>query len=240
MKRVLFYAILATMLCCVACDTNDSKQDEPTPGTISGHSGINFDDDSILHQLFETDSLDLNSLSSTAGFQLVFYGRPLRGEELQQAFDDLNDKGYEGNKRVVDHCSYATLHDIDMVSSQQFGDVKAGESIASKVLYVSYTIAPYIASGYRDEGDWSQELLESYYYLLPDSDVWNSTNCWFLFTPIVKPLNEVKPEDTFLVPDWVTILRFTEIPEIKEHTFTLTATTEKGEKISASIDYVFE
>lgn len=235
MKRVLFYAILATMFCCVACDDNKPEL-KPAPED----TGIAIDN-SILHELFETDSLVLNDAGCDDRVQLVFYGRQLRGEELQQAFDDLNDNKYEGKKRVADFCSYATLHDLDLVSNQQFGDIKAGESIASKVMYVSYTIAPYIASGYKEVGVWTEELLASYYYFESgDSMFFFRAHNHELYTPIVKPLNEVKPEDTFLVPGWVTSLNFIEIPDIKEHTFTLTATTEKGEKISASVDFVFE
>lgn len=236
MKRVLFYAILATMFCCVACDTSEKPESiNPNPE----HTGI-AKDSSILHQLFETDSLTLKDVDYGA-LHLVYYGRPLSGEEFQQALADLNDDEYTGKLRVVDWCTYSTLHDLDIVSSQQFGDIKAGESIASKVMYVSYTIAPYIASGYKEVGNWTAELLESYYYFEPgESTIFNETTNWELYTPIVKPLNEVKPEDTFLVPDWVTSLKFIEIPDIKEHTFTLTATTEKGEKISASVDYIFE
>lgn len=236
MKRVLFYAILATMCCSVACDTSE-KPESIKPN--SEHSGI-AKDSSILHQLFETDSIRFSEVGLDR-MQLVLSGRQLRSEELQQAFDDLNDNKYEGKKRVVDFCSYATLHDLDLVSNQQFGDIKAGESIASKVMYVSYTIAPYIASGYKEVGNWTAELLASYYYFKPgESTNFYETTNWELYTPIVKPLNEVKPEDTFLVPEWVTSLKFIEIPDIKEHTFTLTATTEKGEKISASVDFVFE
>ena len=36
------------------------------------------------------------------------------------------------------------------------------------------------------------------------------------------------------------MLKFTEVPEVKEHTFTVTIVDEWGHVMTASVDYVFE
>lgn len=125
---------------------------------------------------------------------------------------------------------------VDMVSSADFNDIKAGESLADKVIFRGATAKPYIEHGYSsfgyvDEWDADSEMMKE----LGDSKHFHIRK---EFQPVLKRLSELTPEDLALLSVRFMSIRFSEVPEIKEHT--LTIIFREGEKeIRGQIDVVF-
>lgn len=122
---------------------------------------------------------------------------------------------------------------VDMVSSADFGDIKAGESLADIVMFRGATARPYIEHGYSDFGYYEKwdymrkELGNSMYYDINTE-----------FQPVLKRLSELTPDDLALLSVRFMSIRFLELPEIKEHTLTIIF-REGEEEICGQIDVVF-
>lgn len=235
MKRILFYAILATMFCCVACEA-------PAPNNPQD-VGVSLDN-SILTRLQIVKSIYLytnpyiDPVPDVDFIELNFIGDHLTNDEFNEAIEKLGDTEYKGNVLLAtETCTYNRIVSMDIVSSAQFNDIPAGESLASKTMLLTSTLLPYIESNYKDEGDWSDEIRKQFSFY--------TYKVWYhkpkdLFHPIVTLLSELKPDDMMLLCDHSNQIRFTEVPEVKEHTFTITATDENGNVIkSREFAYTF-
>lgn len=167
--------------------------------------------------------------------RVLFDGYHLTGERKEKALKTIGDVSY--NQKVItdkDILRTALCYDlvsINVVSSAQFGDVAPGMPLASKIVYRALSIKPYIDSGYTMLVDWNE--IEGF-------GAGTDSN-YAEWMPIVKPLTEVTLDDMKLLSSfWGMALSFTEVPEVKEHTFTVTITDEWGHVMTASIDYIFE
>jgi hypothetical protein len=195
---------------------------------------------SFLRGLLYAREIDLWVDQYNSGvIRVVFNGYYLTDERKENALKTIGDVSY--NKKVyigvLDQRS-AICYDlvsINVVSSAQFGDVAPGRPLASKIVYSALSIKPYIDSGYTMFGDWDAIAGQ-------ESGFWNSMEVGYAeWTPIVKPLTEVTIDDMkLLATTWGMALSFTEVPEVKEHTFTVTIADEWGHVMTASVDYVFE
>ncbi len=171
--------------------------------------------------------------------RVVFNGYNLTGERKEKALETIGDVSY--NQKVhIDKGVFRTalcydLVSINVVSSAQFGDIAPGRSLAPKIGYRALSIKPYIDSGYTTFGDW--DAIEG-----QDPSFWSGMkNNYAEWMPIVKPLTEVTLDDMkLLATTWGMALSFTEVPEVKEHTFTVTIADEWSHVMTASVDYVFE
>lgn len=171
--------------------------------------------------------------------RVLFDGYHLTGERKEKALETIGDVSYN-QMVIIDKEIFRTalcydLVSINVVSSAQFGDVAPGMPLASKIVYRALSIKPYIDSGYTMLVDWNEiEEQDSGFGAGTDSN-------YAEWMPIVKPLTEVTLDDMKLLSTfWGMALSFTEVPEVKEHTFTVTITDEWGHVMTASIDYVFE
>lgn len=235
MKRILFYAILATMFCCVACEAPAPNNPQEVDVSL---------DNSILTRLQIVNSIYLytnphiDPVPDVDFIELNFIGDHLTNDEFNEAIEKLGDTEYKGNVLLAtETCTYNRIVSMDIVSSAQFNDIPAGESLASKTMLLTSTLLPYIESNYKDEGDWSDEIRKQFSFY--------TYKVWYhkpkdLFHPIVTLLSELKPDDMMLLCNHSNQIRFTEVPEVKEHTFTITATDENGNVIkSREFAYTF-
>ena len=137
---------------------------------------------------------------------------------------------------------------VDITSSEQFLDIPAGESIAPYIIFRSATAMPYIESLYTVGGFWSEMILDEFMIGMGMMDGYDGPGYeWYpefqrnCFHPVVKPLSELTQDDLFLL--WVgypgSSLRFTDIPEIKSHTFTITMTDSEGSVLTYSVPFTF-
>ena len=201
-------------------------------------------DNSILTRLQIVKSIDLftdphiDPVPDVDFIKLYFEGDQLTNDEFNEAIEKLGDTEYKGNVLLAtETCSYNRIVSMDIVSSAQFNDIPAGESLASKTMLLTSTLLPYIESNYKDEGDWSDEIRKQFSFY--------TYKVWYhkpkdLFHPIVTLLSELKPDDMMLLCNHSNQIRFTEVPEVKEHTFTITATDENGNVIkSREFAYTF-
>lgn len=124
---------------------------------------------------------------------------------------------------------------VDIISSADFNDVKAGESLADIVIFRGATAKPYIENGYIPDpygwsydGEMMQELGHNGFYY------WKNTE----FYPILKRLSELTPEDLILLSANFMSIRFEQLPEIKEHTLTIIF-REGNNEVRGEIDVVF-
>ena len=134
---------------------------------------------------------------------------------------------------------------IEITSTKQFLEIPAGESLAEYIIFRSATALPYIESMYSIEGFWSEAVLNEFMIGMGGSDT--PVHDWFpsfqcnCFHPVVKPLSELTHDDMFLL--WIGYpgisLRFTAIPEIKDHTFTITMTDTDGSRLACTVPFTF-
>ena len=187
----------------------------------------------------EIELFTTRNISEKQTLFVGFDGYNLTGERKEKALEAIGDMNYNQDIyfQRVGHVLYYDFVGIDIVSSAQFGDVAPGESLTSKVLYGALSIKPFIDSGYTLFGDWdAPEVQASGFWEYGSYDYYYSE-----WQPIVKPLNEVTRSDMELLEsNKGMMLKFTEVPEVKEHTFTVTIVDEWGHVMTASVDYVFE
>ena len=137
---------------------------------------------------------------------------------------------------------------VDITSSEQFLEIPAGESLAGFVLFRGATALPYIESLYNIGGFWPEQVLDEFMIGMGQTDRYDGTGYeWFppsecnRFHPVVKPLTELTQDDLFLL--WVgypgSSLRFTAVPEIKSHTFTITMRDTDGSVLTCSVPFTF-
>lgn len=167
-----------------------------------------------------------------------------RGDKYETLCQQFGDMTY--NRLVPQDPTYTACHanlftSIDIISSADFGDIKAGESLSDIVMFRGASAKTYIDNGYlfpnADEYLQAQQELEEElgnykYFPISTADLRNG------FYPCVKRLSELTPEDLTLLSCRFMSIRFMEVPEIKEHTLTLIFRTEDKE-VRSQCDVVF-
>lgn len=114
---------------------------------------------------------------------------------------------------------------VSITSSADFNDIPAGESLSSKIMFFSWSVWPSIQAGkdLKERGG-EKDLYSKYFYFDP------IPRC-HSYSPVNKMLDDLDEGDLFyLGADNYLISRdvcpalfmFTEIPEVKQHVFTVT------------------
>lgn len=228
MKRsVIILMTLVLSLLCVCCGSRVIAD----KATLSKN---------FINGLSYLEGIDIVS-SDIPNELLVTYSEltPIRGQELDVALERIGDVDYNKNKQPWEGANvlYNDFLDIDIVSSANFNGIEPGESISTKVMFFALSIQLFIDSNYTIYGNWNDaemkkfEALHSCMY----SEVYSE------WQPIYVLLKDVKPTDMALLNSTMGLrLSFVEIPDEKEHTFTVTITEADGREMTASVDYVFE
>ena len=164
-----------------------------------------------------------------------------RTELYEELCEYYGDTSYNGNRPRLPHvtmCYADEFTSFDVYSSADFGDIKAGESLADIVMFTGATAKPYIDGNYSLENvdtqvytKMKEELGEHYEYI----DSYRHEG----FYPICKRASELTPEEMILLNANFMTIRFTEIPDIKEHTLTIVFRT-KDKEVREEIDVVFK
>lgn len=232
MKRVSLFIFATLVIVIMGCSQNGQPHIVGDTPPISEH---------FLDDLITAESLNLTQIESNNGQLspiLIKFEQltKLSAYEKSQIYEQIGDTSFNRVKHGGDRAVVNNFTSIDIISSAQFGQIPAGESLASKVVFYGATIKPYLDSGYTTLGNWS--VWGDY----PEDGWFGSNDCYEEWTPIVKKISEMTSDDLQLLGYRTpTIeLHFTEVPEVKEHTFTVTITDTIGRKITASVDYVFE
>ena len=166
-------------------------------------------------------------------------------------YNKIGDTDY--NRYVAQDPSLAAVFanqfaSIDISSSEQFLDIPAGESIAEYVIFRSATAMPYIESKYTVEGNWSEMVLDEFMIGMGRMDGYDGPGYeWYpefqrdCFHPVVRSLSELTHDDLFLLWEGYpgSSLRFTAVPEIKSHTFTVTMRDTDGSVLTCSVPFTF-
>lgn len=228
MKRICIMALLLVFsVLCVCCGH----------GAIADKATLSKN---FINGLSYLEGIDIVS-SHVPNELLVTYSQLtlIRGQELDVALERIGDVDYNKKMHPWEGANvlYNDFLDIDIVSSANFNGIEPGESISTKVMFFALSIKLFIDSNYTIYGNWNDtemkkfEALHSCMY----SEVYSE------WQPIYVPLNDVEQSDMALLNSTMGLrLSFVEIPEVKEHTFTVTITDADGRKMTDSVDYVFE
>lgn len=110
---------------------------------------------------------------------------------------------------------------ISITSSEDFNEIPAGESLASKIMMFTWSVWPSINAG-RDlnERGGEKDLYTKYFYFNPIPDFGS-------YSPVTKMLDSIEEDDLYYngadnnecCP---ALFMFTELPDIKQHVFTVT------------------
>lgn len=169
-------------------------------------------------------------------FENSFIGglKPEIREALYEKYGDTSYDRYVPLDPGLTACYANEFELIEITSSADFGDIKAGESLAEIVMFRSASAKPFIDSKYTVPGVWTEEIKsEIGYYPM------SSLNKWQKYShPIVKRVCDLTPEDMKLLSEDLFSLRFTQTPEIKEHTITISL-VDNEKRHTAQIDLVF-
>lgn len=232
MKRVSLFIFATLVIVIMGCSQNGQ------PHIVGDTPPIN---EHFLDDLITAESLNLTQIESNNGQLspiLITFEQltKLSAFEKNTIYEQIGDTTYNRVKTGGDRAVVNNFTSIDIISSAQFGQIPAGESLASKVVFYGATIKPYLDSGYTTLGNWSVwgDYLEDGWF--------GSNDCYEEWTPIVKKISEMTSDDLQLLGYRTPTIEihFTEVPEVKKHTFTVTITDTIGRKIIDSIDYVFE
>lgn len=131
----------------------------------------------------------------------------------------------ESEGRYLDHDADAPpsylsnmFNKITVISSEDFNEIPAGESLASKIMMFTWTAWPSVKAR-KDVGNPNSGLFHDYFYVNPVPEF---KSC----SPLTKMLEDLDDEDLFLIAcdagRFPTIFMFTEFPEKKQHIFTVT------------------
>lgn len=196
------------------------------------------------------DALECRTVEDEGVIYLNLTGTGLGKETADDFYAEIGDTAY--NRYVAQVPLTAVFVNrftsVDITSSEQFLDIPAGESIAPYIIFRSATAMPYIESLYTVGGFWSEMILDEFMIGMGMMDGYDGPGYeWYpefqrnCFHPVVKPLSELTQADLFLL--WVgypgSSLRFTDIPEIKSHTFTITMTDSEGSVLTYSVPFTF-
>lgn len=196
------------------------------------------------------DALECRTVEDEGVIYLNLTGTGLGKETADDFYAEIGDTAYN---RYVSQVPLTAVFanrftSVDIISSEQFLDIPAGESIAPYIIFRSATAMPYIESRYTAGGFWSEMILDEFMIGMGMMDGYDGPGYeWYppfqcnCFHPVVKSLSELTQNDLFLL--WVgypgSSLRFTAVPEIKSHTFTVTMTDSEGAILTCSVPFTF-
>lgn len=159
-------------------------------------------------------------------------------EALYRYFGDTSYNRYVSSDPTVTQCYADEFTALDVYSSADFGNIKAGESLADIVMFRGATAKPYI------DGNYSLENVDIQDYIRLEQELGKHNYPYGLlrpdnFYPICKRASELKPEELILLSTYFMSIRFMETPDIKEHTITIVLRT-KDKEVREEIDVVFK
>ena len=172
----------------------------------------------------------------------IFGGGPVSDQEnlrLRKQYGDSiwRPSGYRVQDLVIG-CYCNEFTSISITSDKQFNDFPAGADLSPAVTLMAISPYKWLNSNGEEEYDWSwlDKIPEESRGNVPLIGVavgypW----CHF----ISKPLTEIRPEDLVLMELENIRLVFTETPQIKEHTLTVTL-WEGDTPVTGTIEMVFE
>ena len=161
-----------------------------------------------------------------------------RYHQLCNEFGDNTYNRYVPQDRGYSVCYANLFTSVDIYSSADFGDIKAGESLADIVMFRGATAKPFIDNGYSWAGIMDRARIEMFYAELGEYRRYFEDQIPNGAIPVFKPVSELTPEDLTLLCCPKVSLRFMELPEIKEHTLTIIFRTEETE-IRGQVDVLF-
>ena len=168
-------------------------------------------------------------------FYLRFEKEKIVGSEISEVlyekYGDTTYDRYVPQDPSITMCFANEFDSIDITSSADFGDIKAGESLAGVVMFRGASAKPYVDNGYKVSGNWTDEIkaeIGAYGMGLLRSE----------FHPVVISVSELETENLELLTPHFVSLRFTQAPEIKEHTITVSL-VDNEKRHTAQIDLVF-
>lgn len=195
------------------------------------------------------DALECRAVEDEGVIYLNLSGTSLEKSGKGSTEDFLKEIGDTAYNRYIAQIPLTDVYanrftSVDITSSEQFLDIPAGESVAKYVIFRSATALPYIESMYTAGGFWSDPVLDEFMTGMgvdgPGYDWFPPDECNFLH-PVIKTLPELTQDDLFLL--WVGYpgpsLRFTSVPEIKSHIFTITMTDSEGGILTCSVPFTF-
>ena len=144
------------------------------------------------------------------------------GEDGARRFEHYNS---EGPTDALAH----KFDRIDIISNTNFNGIPAGESLASKFDFYSSSAWPAIQAGRSENVGGGTDFAKQFGFYPFCS----------MYTPLHKSLDKVIPEDLYLLDAHLAVFVAKEVPEIKEHIFTISY--YEGDKVwSVDIPAVFE
>lgn len=236
MRTKLFYGILLCFLALTACTPVSDE-----PGENTENKGLEVGFANYIHQIpccyvtleglkvheagFGIEPHTINSYNRRYVLMIDFDTQRLSGKD-EKAFRETTG---ERHGKYLDHdadgwgfilCN--RLDGITITSTADFNDMPAGSSLASKLMLFTWSVWPSVKAG-KDVGHENADLYCQYFYNpIPDFPS---------YSYISKKLDRLAQEDLFLIGATdraPAILMFTEMPEIKQHIFSVTFT--EGER----------
>ncbi len=182
--------------------------------------------DNLIHLTFEGKEYSYMSDENTPN------GRKFR--ELSDRYGDTDcwERIFVGSPIAL--CNEFTR--MDVVSDRPFNDIPAGSSLGGVVKLLTSSAKPFLDSGYKDRFNWWSEDIPAEY---GKDIVYNLHNGDPGFHPVSGLLSELDPETLMLFAVSEVWMLFTEEPEEKEHTFTITLQDRAGRTLSCTIAYTF-
>lgn len=207
------------------------------------HGGMGMYSNHYISSFSLATGLNLYQLSPGEDYEIWIHDQTEdlvhgdKQEALYQYFGDTSYNRYVSQDPTVTQCYADEFTALDVYSSADFGNIKAGESLADIVMFRGATAKPYI------DGNYSLENVDIQDYTRLEQELGKYNFPYGLlrpenFYPICKRASELKPEEMILLSTYFMSIRFMETPEIKEHTITIVLRT-KDKEVREQIDVVF-
>lgn len=213
---IIYFFCIALMVACSGNTVNDSAIEEHNGK--GGYGGYDF---FILHAI-NADRLVLSAnltKQSVGGphIKISLYGQAISDEDLsalRKEVGDIHKVCIQGDSQGP--TSYCTnrFTSIEVTSNQTYNDIPAGEDISSKFTFLAGAILPSIENQWGEYGS-----IED---VVPEAISWTTRYLAIPCYPLFGTLTEIKPDSLYLLEAIRMFLFFKEIPEQKEHTFTVT------------------
>lgn len=231
MKRVvgLFVCIIVLLGC---------NKEENTPlgeGVFTNHFISSFCDANTINmvQYYNDGNVFMIYASPDDCFSDYKY------QTLCHQFGDISYNRMVSQDPTITMCYANLFTSIDITSSVDFGDIKAGESLSDIVVFRGASAKTYIDNGYLFPSASEYRYAEKEMMEELGNRPWDFTHSLHGgFYPCVKRLSELTSEDLTLLSCNFMSIRFVEVPDIKEHTLTIVFRTQDKE-VRGQFDVVF-
>lgn len=208
MKKLLFLLACASVFC--GCGEKQVVLEAPLGEAVYTHN--------FISSFVKADNLEI---AQDANDPLVFYIRDVDmsyvssviRDALYKKYSDTTYDRYVAQDPSRSMCYVNEFNSIDITSSADFGAIKAGESLASIVIFRGASAKPYIDYEYKVCGEWTNEIkaeIGEYGMNLLRNNL--------EYHPIVKRVADLTPNNLILLTPKFVSLRFMETPDIKKHT----------------------